>query len=106
MLSLCAASVLYAATLEVSWHASTEPDIAGYRVYQTQTVGVWGDPAATVLAPATSVDLPNMLDGTYWIALTAYDTAGNESGKCEAVRVVVNQTPPAPPAGLKVLIKN
>lgn len=71
-------SPVEAAYLDLAWTPNQEPDVAGYRVYYGTSsrdyinfVDVGG---------ATSYRLGDLLDGvTYYVAVTAYDTAGNES---------------------------
>jgi len=106
ILALFVSSLLWGASVELTWTANTEPDLASYKVYQSFTDGVWGVSTATVVAPATTYTIANVLDGTYWYALTAVDTAGNESDKSISAKIVVNVAPPAKPTGLKLLLKN
>lgn len=62
----------------LQWSPNTEPDLEGYRVYcgttsKTYTINV----SVNKLLTAT---VPNLASGTYYCAVTAYDTANNESG--------------------------
>ena len=69
----------YAAQVTLEWNANTEQDLAGYMIYQgtssrdydaSMDVGNW-----------TRATIENLEDNeTYYFALTAYDTDGNESG--------------------------
>jgi hypothetical protein len=71
--------VVYAAQVNLAWDANSELDIAGYKVhYGTHRSGY-----------DVSLDVGNWLsctigdlreDEIYYFAVTAYDTAGNESG--------------------------
>jgi hypothetical protein len=80
-----------AGTATLSWNAPTTnadgsplTDLAGYKVYygsvsiaytQTVDVGMTGSPSAP------SYVINNLADGnTYYFAVTAYDSSGNESG--------------------------
>lgn len=92
----------------LTWDANREADLAGYKVYYgtaTRTygpaidVGKTGTPAA----PSHTITLPD--DGTYFFAVTAYDTAGNESGFSTEVSKTIDGTPPAPPSNFRVLIE-
>jgi len=66
-------STLHAQTLE--WDANTEPDIAGYRVYQGTQPGVYG-PAPVDVGNVTSYQ-PQGVDWTHraYFAVQAYNTA-------------------------------
>ncbi|OQX87002.1 hypothetical protein B6D60_04935, partial [candidate division KSB1 bacterium 4484_87] len=75
---------LFADDLTVSWNANTENDLAGYKVYfgtnsrnYDHTVDVGTDTIYTV------TDLTPGFE--YFFAVTAYDTAGNESSFSEEV---------------------
>jgi len=90
-----------AAHLDLTWDANTEPDLAGYRIY-------YGTASREYL---NSIDVGNTttyrLDGLlervmYYIAVTAYDTTGNESGFSDEVSSDTGgptNTPPVADAG-------
>lgn len=69
----------YAAQVTLEWNANTEQDLAGYIIYQgtssrdydaSMDVGNW-----------TSTTIANLENNkTFYFAVTAYDTDGNESG--------------------------
>lgn len=70
------------ATLQ--WAANSESDLAGYRVYQGTTAGSYG-PAIDVGNSATYIT-SNLQPGlTYYFAVTAHDTSGNESPPSDEV---------------------
>lgn len=63
----------------ITWDPNEEPDLAGYRVHYgtaSRDYGQWQDVG---LVTEHTVTLPSDV-GTYFFAVTAYDTAGNESG--------------------------
>ena len=68
----------FAASLQVSWNANTEEDLAGYRLYygtQSNTYGQTVD-----VGNATSYTIGSAQNGsTYFVAVSAYDAEGNES---------------------------
>ena len=69
---------LCASALTLAWDPNTEPDLAGYRVYYGTASGVYVD--SVNAGNTTTYRLDGLLDGvTYYIAVTAYDTSGNES---------------------------
>lgn len=69
----------YAVQVTLEWNANTEQDLSGYIIYQgtsskdydaSMDVGKW-----------TSATISKLEDNeTYYFAVTAYDTEGNESG--------------------------
>jgi len=64
------------ATLQ--WTANGESDLAGYKVYQGTTLGSYG-PGIDV-GTVTTYTASNLQAGlTYYFAVTAYDTSGNQS---------------------------
>ena len=71
------------------WDANTEGDLAGYYLYwRTSEQSFSDDRRVTVgVSPSPSFDLMtlNLPSGVYVIAVSAYNTAGNESGLSEEV---------------------
>ena len=94
----------WAATLIIEWDANTELDIAGYEVYVSNIQYVWGNPLVVIPSLITICTVTSVLDGTYWVAVTAYDYAGNISDKSDAVRAVVDSSRPNKPGRVKVTI--
>lgn len=92
--------------LGLEWDANTESDLAGYYIYEAQVsdgqvVGAFSYPP--VLAPLHAITfITPHADGTYYWKITAYDTAGNESGFSNEVTAEFNMTPPVPPTGCTV----
>ena len=95
------ASPLWSASVEVTWTPNTD-SVDTYRVYQTQTDGIWGASVATIVAPTAIYNSPTLPGGTYWFAVTALKD-GAESAKSVSVKAVL---PPNVPTGLKAVIKN
>jgi len=83
--------------IHVNWSANTETDLAGYKVYYGTVAGSYGAPID--VGKVTSHDIGNLLDSiTYYVAISAYDTSGNESAKsAEASILMPDRTPPAAP---------
>ena len=71
---------------DISWNPNSEPDLAGYKVYQGTTTGVYTVVYTIPLASLADPTHPeyvvyNLAFGTqYFFAVTAYDTSNNESG--------------------------
>ncbi|WHZ24884.1 MAG: hypothetical protein OJF47_003996 [Nitrospira sp.] len=62
----------------MSWNANIESDLAGYRVYVGTSSGLYGSPID--VGKAMAYAMANLKVGiTYYSAVTAYDTSGNES---------------------------
>ena len=72
------ADFAYAATVRVSWNINTEPDLDGYIVYYGTYSGSYQQSVDVGLT--TSRDIDELDQGTtYYFAVSAYDTSGNES---------------------------
>ena len=66
------------AQIRLAWGANTEPDVAGYQVYYGRTSGNYK--YSIDVGNVTTYTLQGLKQGvTYYIALTAYDSADNES---------------------------
>ncbi|MBS1840286.1 MAG: hypothetical protein JSS69_14890 [Acidobacteria bacterium] len=66
--------------VEISWSVSLESDLAGYRVYRSDSQDARGQILTTelLLAPAYR-DISVQAGHRYWYTITAVDRAGNES---------------------------
>ena len=65
----------------LTWTANGESDLAGYKIYVGTASGTYSFPgSAFVIGKVTSYTVSNLPKGqTYFFAMTAYDSAGNES---------------------------
>jgi hypothetical protein len=69
-----------AGTATLTWNASTESDLTGYKVYRGTGSGTYGAPLATLPKTTTNYTATGLQNGTtYFFVITAYDSAGNES---------------------------
>lgn len=82
------------AVTNLAWDANTESDLAGYKVYFGITSGVYGPPGGQICDGTRCIDVGNVTPvgnvisytvtpptaGTYFFAVTAYNTSFNESG--------------------------
>jgi len=67
-------------SVSFTWDANTEEDLASYRLYQSQTSGVYVDPFIEEIPAGTeTVTITGLAPGTYYWVLTAYDTEDLES---------------------------
>jgi hypothetical protein len=63
--------------VSLAWNPNPEPDIAGYKVHFGTQSGVYSE--VIDVSGATSISLPQMIMGsTYYLAVSAYNTAGQE----------------------------
>lgn len=94
-------------TALATWDANTELDLKGYRIYYGTSphnyTKNWH------IGNKTSVVVDSLEVGkTYYLALTAYDLSGNESGFSDEVTFFVapdiDSTAPAIPRNFKVVI--
>jgi hypothetical protein len=66
---------------QIAWLPNSESDLVGYRLYSETSPGMYGVPTS-ILAPTTSTKCSSLnikTNGQYYIAISAYDTTGNES---------------------------
>jgi len=70
------------ANVTLTWSANVESDLAGYKIYVGTNSGTYNFPGSPFVAgKVTSYTITNLPKGqTYFFALSAYDSAGNESG--------------------------
>ncbi len=74
----------------LNWDANTEGDLAGYRVYVGSASGQYGLPID--VGNVTTYQVTNLSEGqTYFFAITAYDSSGNESGFSSEVSTTAAQ---------------
>ncbi len=67
-------------TAVVSWNANNEADLAGYKIYYGTESKNYNIDTLTVGKDATSHEISGLFESTaYFFAVTAFDTAGNES---------------------------
>lgn len=72
-----AAAPVAAGTVSVAWDPVTDTDLAGYRVYYGSAPGSYSQ--STDVGNVTSTTLTLADCQTWYVAVKAYDTAGNES---------------------------
>ncbi|MNO98562.1 Fibronectin type III domain protein [compost metagenome] len=95
-------------SIEVTWAANVEHDLAGYNVYISTNSGTtWAKVNTTGLIPDLVYVVGGLIDGnTYWFKVTAVDTTGYESidsAVVYAVPTLLDTIPPAKPASLNAL---
>ncbi len=98
---LAIAGIAQAATVQVTWNPNTEEDLAGYRLYVGQASGQYGAPVDVGNVTGHVMEITPQYGATYYFALTAYDTSGNESGYSDEASVFVpDSSAPEKPKGL------
>lgn len=103
---LAIAGIAQAATVQVTWNPNTEPDLAGYRLYVGEVSGQYGEPVDVGNVTGHVMEITPQYGATYYFALTAYDTSGNESGYSdEATCFVPDSSEPEKPTGLRAIIQ-
>jgi hypothetical protein len=92
-----AAAVVPSSAVTLRWDANPEADIAGYKVHVGTESGV--HPLVIDAGGATAAVLPPVsLGTTYFLAVSAYNSAGVEGPKSEELEVTA--AVPAPPGSL------
>jgi len=108
MVLMFCGSALAASNVTFEWSANSETDLAGYRLYQSQTSGVYtygdGNQVATILTGTETVQITSIADGTYFWVLTAYDNDGNESGPSNEVTAALDTLAPGAPTNIVITI--
>lgn len=97
---------VHAATVTVTWNQNTESDVAGYKVYygtapRSQTAYT---NSVAVTGKANTSAVLTLGAGTYYFAVTASDTAGNESAFSTEVSATVPAIQPPGKPGKPVLV--
>ncbi len=91
-----AASVM-AGEATLSWQSNAESDLAGYKVYVGTASRVYSAPIN--VNKLTTYTVTGLNPATYYFAVTAYDTAGNESAfSAEATKTIAATTDTTPPS--------
>jgi len=103
---LAITGIARAATVQVTWNPNTEEDLAGYRLYVGTASGQYGEPVDVGNVTGHVMEITPQHGATYYFALTAYDTSGNESGySAEATCFVPDGVKPEKPTGLRAIIQ-
>jgi len=93
------ASTAHSATVTLAWDPNPEPSVAGYRLYLGTSPGYYT--SSVDVAASTQATISSLIEGvTYYMAVTAYDTSGNQSGYSnEIVYTVPGGAVPEPTTG-------
>ena len=92
LIGLVIPCIAIAGSATLHWQPNTESDLAGYRIYYGTSSRSYG-PYIPVGKNTTSYTINNLADGqTYYFALTAVDTSGNESGYSQEVSKAISSS--------------
>jgi len=80
-----------ASDVTLAWDANTETNLAGYKLYYGTASGVYGAPI--VIGTQTTYTVTGLAPGTYYFAVTAYNTEGLESGFSNEVSTTIGASP-------------
>lgn len=103
-------SAAFAAQIRIAWDPNSESDLAGYKVYYGTSSRNYGTPIN--VGNVTTYTITGLTAGqTYYIAVTAYDTANNESDFSNevsgaATEITQTCTVTTNPSGLQILVDN
>lgn len=87
---LLTSAPLFAGDVTLAWDPNIETDLAGYKVYFGTAPGTYGTPIT--IGPQTTYTVSGLAAGTWYFAVTAYNTSGLESGYSNEVSTVVTAT--------------
>ncbi len=91
VLILAVCPLVYGASISLSWQQNTEPDIQGYRVYYGTSQRSYGPPIPA--GKSTSYVIDGLQSGkAYYLAVTAVDNSGNESGYSGEIKATAKTT--------------
>jgi len=107
LILLASAQVGWAANVTPTWRANSEPDLAGYKVYYGTQPRAQAPYSQIVLVNDRSATSWSIIlsSGTYYFALTAFDTSGNESGFSTEVSATVSASDPPGKPGRPLLVQ-
>jgi hypothetical protein len=80
-------STLFAGSVPLAWDPSTSPNIAGYKVYVGTSSGNYGAPIT--IGNQTSYTVTGLTAGIKYFAVTAFNTAGEESGFSNEIFTII-----------------
>ena len=110
ILALLMATTAFAGTATLNWDIPTTntdgtalTDLAGFKVYYGATTNIYTS-VVTVPSPTTNHYIMTLSTGTYYFAVTAYNTSGSESDFSNEIVKFVAGTRPSPPSHLTVAV--
>jgi len=87
--------LILSGSVQLAWDPNSETDLAGYKVYYGTISGQYASPPQTAgVSTAPTYTVQNLAPGTYFFVVTAYNTAGLESGFSNEVSTTIAGEPP------------
>ena len=84
----CSAGVAYSAQITLTWDASTDSDLGGYKIYYGTASRVYD--VSLNVGNWTTCTISSLERGeTYYFAVTAYNSQGSESGYSNEVSIKI-----------------
>ena len=102
------APLCWAESVVLQWNPNSETDLAGYRLYQSNTSGQFtkGNYLAEIPAGTETYTITNLTEGTFFWVVTAFDQSGLESGfSLEVSKVITGTTEPLGKPGRPTLVQ-
>ncbi|MEW6442360.1 MAG: fibronectin type III domain-containing protein [bacterium] len=96
VLLIACAQAAWAGTITLAWNANAESDVAGYKLHYGTSSRAYSQEISIAGKSVTSYTA-TLNPNTYYFALTAVDTSGNESGYSNEVSAQVSGTAPGKP---------
>lgn len=96
---LCSTSLLFAEDALLSWDASPDTDVVGYKLYSATASGQYEFDNAVDVGDTTSHTLLELSPGVHYFSLTAYDSSGNQSAFSNEVSKEISGNASAPSGG-------
>jgi hypothetical protein len=95
----------WAAPVNLAWDPNTDTDLAGYKLYYGPTPRSQATyPNVVVISKSAVTWQLTLSSGTYYFALTAFDTSGNESAFSAELSTVVPIVQPLGKPGKPFLV--
>lgn len=94
---LASCRLAYAGDIALAWDESPDP-VAGYKVYVGNASGTYGPPIN--VGNQTTYTVTGLAPGTYYFAVTAYDSIGNESSYSNEVFKTIQDAADTTPSAI------
>ncbi|MEE4311793.1 MAG: fibronectin type III domain-containing protein [candidate division KSB1 bacterium] len=91
--------------VHVQWQSNSEPDLAAYRFHYGQTSGQYSQHVNVGMANQYTTP-PLVAGARYFFAVSALDTAGNESGYSSEISLTISVQDTTPPNAPEILSWN
>jgi fibronectin type 3 domain-containing protein len=75
--------------VDLSWQASTSPNVTGYNIYRSPDGATWQKLNPSLIASTVYADSTVADSSTYYYAATAVNVGGQESKKSTSVEVTI-----------------